>query len=99
MHHWFTIEDEIPFVEDDEISNYQMLIACLNWTITLDRNDFHFSMSELAGYSHCPTILYTARWGLEVFGYLMAYSKEGIEVDPEHLTPQQEKQQYDWTAF
>ncbi len=39
-------QDSSPFLEGSEVSKYQMLIGCLNWTVTLGRFDVQYVSAD-----------------------------------------------------
>ncbi len=86
--------DDMPFLEGSVISKYQMLIGCLNCTITLGQFGVHIATFTVARYSQFPRIGW-CKAALRVFDYLKVFSKIRIEVDTSHPTHQGEKQKYD----
>ena len=73
--------DVTELLTESERTQYQMLIGCGNWVVTLRRYDVHYAVVTLARHSATPR---KGRIGamLRVFGYLEFYKKHRIVVDP-----------------
>ena len=73
--------DATELLTENERTQYQMLVGCGNWVITLGRYDVHYAVSTMARYSAAPRQGHVAAM-LRIFGYLKYYKKHRIVVDP-----------------
>eukprot|EP00934_Nitzschia_sp_Nitz4_P008762 Nitzschia sp. Nitz4//scaffold145_size56662//50639//52106//NITZ4_006565-RA/size56662-processed-gene-0.32-mRNA-1//-1//CDS//3329536601//8752//frame0 len=81
------IDDSEP-LNDTEHSKYRALVGSANWIITLGRFDIQYAVTTLAKYSMKPRAgRYKAM--IRVFGYLKAFPKGLIIIDPNMLDTEQ----------
>lgn len=73
--------DATELLTESERTQYQMLIGCGNWVITLGRYDVHYAVVTMARHSATPRKGHVGAM-LRVFGYLKFYKKHRIVVDP-----------------
>eukprot|EP00957_Ditylum_brightwellii_P032385 2453844-Ditylum_brightwellii.AAC.1 len=53
-HNYHAKTDESNFLVGEEISKYRMMIGSLNWLITLDRYNMHYTTTTLARHLMLP---------------------------------------------
>ena len=73
--------DDSGYLNSDDHSRYRMLIGCAQWSIILGRIDVTFAVPSMVRFTAAPKEGHLKRM-LRVFGYLKAYLKYGIMVDP-----------------
>ena len=74
-------QDESDLLSPEEITQYQMLIGCAQWAVTLGRFDIQYATNTLARYASMPRDGYFKRC-LRLFGYLKHNGKARILFDP-----------------
>ena len=72
--------DETDLLAPQEISQYQMLVGCAQWTVTLGRYDVQYATNTLARYGTTPREGHLKRM-LRLFGYLKHHQKYRIAFD------------------
>jgi hypothetical protein len=73
--------DELELLGEVEHIQYQMLVGCGNWVVTLGRYDVYYAVSTMASYNAAPRMGHVAAM-MRIFGYLQYYKKHQIIVDP-----------------
>ena len=72
--------DESDFLDTDQKQQYQMLIGCLQWSVTLGRFDVQYATNTMAKFSVQPRTGHLERT-LRIFGYLKHHLKGRILFD------------------
>ena len=72
--------NETDLLAPQEISQYQMLVGCAQWTVTLGRYDVQYATNTLARYGTTPREGHLKRM-LRLFGYLKHHQKYRIAFD------------------
>ena len=73
--------DESPFLTGERIAQYQMLIGCGQWAVTLGRFDIQYTVNTMARYGMHPREGHEKRM-LRMFGYLKFRPKLRIAANP-----------------
>ena len=73
--------DESPYLIGEKIPQYQMLIGCGQWAVTLGRFDVQYTVNTMARYGMQPKEGHETRM-LRMFGYLKHRPKLRIAANP-----------------
>ena len=73
--------DDSPFLDDDDVRQYQSVIGMCQWICTAGRLDICFAVSSLSRYSSNPREGHL-KMSVKILGYLKKYTKKGFVIDP-----------------
>ena len=73
--------DKSELLDPDAIRQYQMLLGCAQWAVSLGRFDIQFATNTLARYALCPRANHM-KMALRIFGYLKQHPTASTWIDP-----------------
>jgi hypothetical protein len=98
-HSYHSEEDNTNLLNPKQASLFRGLIGSANWVVTLGRFDIAYAVNNLARFNMNPRQGHFEA-AVRIFGYLKAYPKGRLYVDPKPFSKTVEsKPTYNWTEF
>ena len=74
--------DKTDLLIGEDVSNYCMMVGCLNWLVMLGRFDVHYAAATMAQYSMTPCEGHLKAM-FRIFGYISSYARMSLTYDTE----------------